>query len=359
MNMTPGWKILAPLGLAAAAASGGLAWSAMQPPAPALQAAAAAPQAARAARIVAAADAFLGSLTEAQRRAAMFPFGDSAQRGRWSNLPPGAYRRAGVRLGELNAAQRAAFADLLAVVLSPQGVQMVKEQLDADDVLRGESGGRGPGFGADNYYVAFLGRPSATAPWMLQFGGHHLALNVTVVGANLTLAPSLTGGQPTRYVKDGKPVYVVAREVAAAQAMLDGLTPAQHAKAVLGDQSIDLVLGAGHDGQALQPEGLPGREMTDAQKARLLALIEARLGMLNADDLAVVMAPIRRSLNDTWFAWYGSPRDAGSAYFRVTGPTLVLEFAPQGFGGPTSGDHIHSIYRDPTNEYGSAWTALR
>ena len=86
-------------------------------------------------------------------------------------------------------------------------------------------------------------------------------------------------------------------------------------------------------------------------------LIEARLGILNADDLTATMADIRKNLNQTYFAWYG-PSDAGSAYFRAAGPTLVLEFSPQNLGGDAS-NHLHNIYRNPTNDYGAAWVSLK
>ena len=103
-------------------------------------------------------------------------------------------------------------------------------------------------------------------------------------------------------------------------AMLNSLTAEQRRKAVISDRRIDLVLGPGHDGQILQPEGLPGSEMTDAQKAQLLAVIEARLGILNAHSLAVAMADVRNNLNQTYFAWYGPTTELGGAYFRVTAP---------------------------------------
>ena len=190
---------------------------------------------------------------------------------------------------------------------------------------------------------------------MLQFGGHHLALNATVKGRSLTLSPSLTGGQPVKYVKDGKPVYIVETEVKQAMAMLNSLTADQRRKAVISTQPIDLVLGPGHDGQKLQPEGLPAGEMTEAQKGQLVALIQARLGMMNPTDFARVMAAIRQNLNQTRFAWYGSTTELGAAYFRVTGPTVVIEYAPQSWD---AGGHIHSMYRDPTNDYGSAWASI-
>jgi hypothetical protein len=308
-------------------------------------------------KIVDAANAFLGTLTDAQRKSAVFGFNDNEQRKRWSNLPVPIVGRAGVAWGDMNAAQRTALTNLLGAVLSPEGVKMVKEEMDADDTLRGGGGfgggggGRGPSFGSDFYYVSFLGAPSATSPWMMQFGGHHLAINATISGPNVTLAPTLTGGQPLRYTKDGKNIYIVAREAHESFAMLNALTPAQKSKAVLGARRIDLVLGAGHDGQTMQAEGLPASAMTEAQKAQFVAMIESRLNILNADDRAAAMAEIRKNLNLTYFAWFG-PQEEGMAYTRVTGPTVILEFSPQ----DDVANHGHNIYRDPTNEYGVAWT---
>jgi hypothetical protein len=108
----------------------------------------------------------------------------------------------------------------------------------------------------------------------------------------------------------------------------------------------------------MMPEGLPGSATTAAQKEQLLALIQARLGILNDETLTSVMGPIRRNLEQTYFAWYGPTADAGSAYFRVSAPTLVLEFSPQGLGGDPA-NHLHNMYRDPTNEYGAAWASLK
>ncbi|MFB9990893.1 DUF3500 domain-containing protein [Deinococcus oregonensis] len=306
-------------------------------------------------KVVAAANAFLGTLTAAQKKTVSYAYNGAAQRAKWSNFPTGIFQRTGLRWGDLSAKQRTALTTLLGTILSADGLKMVQQQMDADEVLKNTDGGRGLVFGSAEYYVAFLGTPSATSPWTLQFGGHHLAINATVVGSNITLAPSLTGGQPVKYTLNGKAVYIVEKEVKDAFAMVGGLTAAQQAKAVISTQNIDLVLGPGQDGKTLQPEGLPGSALSAAQKTQLLALIKDRLGALNAGDLASKLAAIQKNLDKTYFAWYG-PITAGSvAYYRVTGPTVVIEFSPQSMGGdPTN--HIHSMYRDPTNDYGAAWT---
>ncbi len=344
-------------------------------------------------KIVGAAQAYLASLNTAQQTASLFAYNDAAQRVLWSNFPTGIVNRKGVTWGELNETQRTRLMDLLGAILSPEGVRMMREQMDADEYLKlntqqnvfggGARGGGGqprqagaapppggapPGgggtraplrFGADQYYTAFLGTPSATAPWTLQFGGHHLAVNATVVGANVTITPSLTGGQPVKYDWEGKPVYIVEHEVREAQALIDSLTPDQRAKAVIAPAAIDLILGPGHDGQTLQPEGLQASAMTADQKARLLALIEARVGIVNADDAGAAIAKIRADIDRTWFAWFGPTNEAGGAYFRVTGPTIVMEFSPQDVRTGGVSNHLHNMYRDPTNDYGAAWAAIR
>lgn len=310
-------------------------------------------------KVVAAATAFLGTLSADQKKAVSFAFTDAAQRQLWSNFPTGIVQRKGVKWGDLSAAQRAALTTLLGTVLSPGGLKMVQEEMQADEVLRTTDGGNGRlVFGSAEYYVSFLGTPSATSPWTLQFGGHHLAINATVVGPNITLSPSLTGGQPIRTTVNGKTVTVVTQvpqEVKDAYALLSGLSAAQKAKAVISTRSIDLVLGPGQDGKTLQPEGVPGSALSAAQKTALLALIKDRLGILNADDLAVKMAQITKDIEKTTFAWYGPTTAAGTAYFRVTAPTAVIEFSPQSMGGDPS-NHLHNMYRDPTNDYGAAWT---
>ncbi len=339
-------------------------------------------------KVVAAANAFLETLSAAQKKAALFAFTDVAQRTNWSNFPQGGagVNRKGVRWGEMSETQRTALMNLLGTVLSADGLSMVKGQMNADNIIKATdesqpntappaatgtsstqppAGGSGTrpvvSFGSEYYFASFVGTPSTTSPWMLQFGGHHLAINATVVGPNITLSPSLTGGQPVKIASDGKTFTIIPQvplEMTAAFAMLNSLTATQRSKAVISTQRADLVLGPGQDGKTLQPEGVPGSAMTAAQKTKFLALIKSRLGVLNADDLTARMTEIEKNLEKTYFAWYGPTTAGSAAYYRVTGPTVIIEFAPQATDGDAT-NHLHSMYRDPTNEYGAAWTSLK
>lgn len=305
--------------------------------------------------VVAAAEAFLATLTDEQRDLALYDFADNAQRSTWSNFPEGLVVRGGVKRGDMTEDQLAALDALLAAALSADGVNNVALQMAADDALAAAEGG--PGgliFGSAYYYVSFLGEPSTSAPWMLQFGGHHLAVNATFNGPDASFAPMLTGGQPLQITYDGEEVFITERETAAAQALMDSLSAEQKAEAVRGATPINLLLGPGEDGTVIAPEGIKGSDLSDAQRTLLLAVIEARLGFINPDDFVAAMAAATAGIADTHFGWWGPEGTPGAAYFRITGPSLVLEYSPQDMGGDPT-DHAHNMYRDPGNDYGAAW----
>ena len=346
-------------------------------------------------RVVHSANTFLATLSDSQRAKVLFDFNDQAQRVRWSNFPTGFVPRGGMSLKQMNAAQRAAALDLMKMVLSSRGYEKVSQIRMADDDFqtngskRGPRGGGVPGgggrprdggpppfgaggppgndgpgggpptfdsdnlFGSDLYYISFLGKPSITSPWMLQFGGHHLALNVTVVGGKGIMTPSLTGAQPAVFKVDGKTLRPLGRESDEALALLQSLDAKQRSQAVLSYKVADLVLGPGQDGKQISPEGLRASAMNDSQKTLLLQVIAEWAGIMNDAMASARMVQLKQELNETWFAWSGPTDLQGgsniSAYYRIQGPHLVIEYAPQS-DEPTN--HVHTIYRDPTNDYG-------
>jgi hypothetical protein len=303
------------------------------------------------ATIVARANAFLVSLDEGQRSRVLFDYNDAAQRARWSNLPTTMVARAGLKMGELKEPQKAAAMALLAATLSRRGYEKVLAIMEGDETLKSESGGRGGMFGKDLFYISILGKPSVKDPWMLQFGGHHLALNITMVGRDGILTPSLTAAQPAKYTVAGKTVRPLGAENDKAFALVNALDEGQRKQAILSYKVADLVLGPGQDGKTIQPEGLKASAMNGAQQAMLLDLVSEWAGIINDQAATARMADIKAKVADTWIAWSGPTTNGMPAYYRIQGPTLVIEYAPQPLGGdPTM--HIHTIYRDPTNDYG-------
>jgi hypothetical protein len=162
-------------------------------------------------RIVGAANTFLSTLDEKQRQSVLFAFDDQKQRANWSNLPVTFVPRAGVSLKEMNAAQRSAALALVSSALSQRGFEKVKQIMEGDEVNKIKEHNN-PIFGKDLYYISILGKPSAKDPWMLQFGGHHLALNITIAGDRGVLTPTLTGAQPALYTSNGKTVRPLGQE---------------------------------------------------------------------------------------------------------------------------------------------------
>lgn len=304
-------------------------------------------------RAVAAATTFLEALDATQRPKALYEFGDK-KKANWSNLPVTMVPRNGVRLADLDKVQRTKAMDVLAAVLSKSGYQKVIDIMDGDQKLAEGGGGKGKGgkgpmFGADQYYLAIFGKPSATEPWMVQFGGHHLGVNVTVVGKHFVLTPTHTGAQPARFRRDGREVRPLGAENDAAFKLVNALDDKQRAQAVIAEQpQRDLLLGPGRDGRTVEPKGVKGSALTAAQQALLLELVGAWVTMLESDAAAARMAAIKDKVGETYFAWSGPTAEGSAAYFRVQGPTVVIEYAPQ-----NGTDHIHTVIRNPEDDYGA------
>ena len=318
-------------------------------------------------RIVSAAQALLATLDDAGRAKVQFPF-EGPQKARWSNLPSGIFQREGLRIADLTSTQRDAVRTLLTTALSRQGYEKAEAIMQGDEMLRhgepangpggGRRGGRpgGPGggvnFGKDQYFLAFLGTPSTTQPWMLQFGGHHLAINLTMGGSQASMTPSLPAAQPATYTIEGRTVRPLGAENDKAFALINALDNAQRSQAILPYRVADLVLGPGQDGRTIQPEGIRASALTASQQAMLLELAREWAGIMHDAFATARMAEIKANLPNTYFAWSGPTTNGSAAYFRVQGPTVVIEYAPQG-----GVDHIHTIYRDPTNDYGARFAS--
>ena len=297
-------------------------------------------------RIVKAAQDVVAAVDGPARAKLVFPF-ESPQRTNWSNLPSGIYKRNSLKIGDLTAPQRTAVMKLMSAALSADGYRKVIDIMHGDEVLKRGGGGRGPAFGEDEYYLAFLGTPSATTPWMLQFGGHHLAINLTLAGSQASMTPSLPAAQPGKFEWEGRTVRPLGNENDKAFALINALDDKQKGQAILGSASP--ISCSGRAGRQDHPAGrrtglgAVDRSADDALGCR--ARVVGHRGRCVCRDAhgRPQVAPQRHVF------CVERTHDTGSvAYYRIQGPTLVIEYAPQ-----KSVDHIHTIYRDPTNDYGA------
>ena len=331
--------------------------------------------------IAAAAAAFLNTLDDDKRAGVQFPFvpqplataayfkggmrgnidmiGERYGRAVWSNYPVSDVPRPGLRLGSLDDAQRGAAMALLGALLSDRGYRKVQDIMGSDQALA--DAGQPYACGRDAYTLAILGVPGVDTLWMVQFGGHHLALNITILGGHAVLAPVLTGCLPAIYTEHGRQVRTLAAENDKAFALLGSLDDVQRRRAIINHRVSELVLGPGHDGETVSPAGVKASHLDQRQRDMLFGLILEWVGILNDTHAAPRLAEVRNGLDDTWFAWSGPTTPEanrnGASYFRVQGPTLFVEFSPQQPGGDLT-MHVHTIYRDPQNDYGRVWFKL-
>ena len=312
-------------------------------------------------RTVAATEAFLATLDDAQREQVTYDF-DSDEKSGWSNFPVPVVERPGLPFSDMSEEQQQAVMAILQAALSEEGYEKTVGIMVGDQVVR-EQEDNPDLFGLDFYGPAIFGTPSETEPWMLQFNGHHLGLNLTVDGEDNVLTPSFVGVQPAEYtldqagdltafepasVLDSGTIRPMGTENDEAFELMNALDAQQQDQATLDYEVGDLVLGPGEDGRVLEPEGLPASEMDADQQAMLLDLVRQWVGIINEETAQARMSEIEDGLNETYFAWAGPTTNGELIYYRITGPTLHIEFSHQ------MGDvlHIHSVYRDPTNDYG-------
>ena len=306
---------------------------------------------------VSAAAAFLESLSSEQRVTAVLELGDS-RRSNWSNLPPGSVRfeRNGVRIGDLDLEQTDALHHFLAVALSPAGYAVVTGIVRAEDALAESRGGDRSRFSAENYWLAFFGEPSDQSPWGWQFGGHHLAVNVTVADGRSYLSPTFLGIEPATFELNGSTVAPLEPYVQAGLGLINALGEDVRAQATLANRPAGVVTGAGQHGVVPELEGARVGGWSEEHLQLLLDAIGLWVGVLDTRSAQARMGEIRSELGEIHVAWHGAVDGSGSIYYRIQGPSLIIEFSTQGrLGG--GGAHYHSMYRDPSNEYGQAAVA--
>ena len=296
-----------------------------------------------------AAEDFLATLDDAQREQVSYAF-DSADKPNWTNLPVSDEERNGVVFGDMTEEQQQAAMAILKATLSEDGYKKVVGSMEGDQELASEQGGGQ--FGMDHVAAAIFGTPSESEPWMLQLAGHHLALNLTVAGNDNVLTPSFIGVQPSEFELNGETVRPLADENDKAFELMNALDAQQQQEATLDYEVGDVVLGPGEDGRTLEPEGISASELDTNQQDLLLDLAKEWVGIVNDETAEARMSEIEDGLNETYFAWSGPTTNGEPIYYRITGPTLHIEFSHQSQPPPGGILHVHTIYRDPTREYG-------
>ena len=298
-----------------------------------------------------AADRFLESLTPEQRAQATFEF-QSDEREKWHFIPTEMFPRSGLTIKAMTDAQRAHAHDLLGAGLSQRGYLTATAIMDLETVLRAlENGGRMDRDPA-TYFFSIFGVPAANGAWGWRVEGHHLSLHFTIIdGTAVASSPHFFGSNPAQVRTGPKAGLRVLREREdAARALVLALDGAQRTAAIIDDLAPDDILtGVELDIDPLSPVGVKAAALNPSQRDLLMRLIDAYTSIMADDVAAERMAKIREAgHDDIGFVWAG-PTDRGKPhYYRVQGPTFLIEYDNMQGGG----NHVHSVWRDFAGDFG-------
>jgi hypothetical protein len=308
-----------------------------------------------------AATKFLDSLTPEQRQEATFAF-NADERLRWHFIPTEMYPRKGLLVKQMTEPQRKLAHDLLKAGLSQRGYMTASQIMDLESVLDAieaaqrtrETSPRGQPLVRDpeKYFFSIFGTPSTHDTWGWRVEGHHVSLHFNVVNGSLVAAaPTFFGSNPAE-VREGpkKGLRILGAEEDGARALLESLDASQREKAIFKkDAPGDILTMANVKIDPLAPEGIPASALTANQRALLTKLIEVYTGYMAADIAADRVARLKKAGEDKIvFAWAGPVERGKKHYYRVQGPTFLIEYD----NTQNDANHIHSVWRDFGGDFG-------
>jgi hypothetical protein len=306
-----------------------------------------------------AATAFVNSLTPEQRKQAVFAF-NSDERVHWNFIPTEAFPRNGLTVKDMTDAQRKLAHDLLKAGLSQRGYLTATSIMDLENIL-GDLEGRARSSGQQaesmrrdpvRYYFSVFGTPSPKQSWGWRVEGHHVSLHFTLVNGTLVASsPSMFGSNPAE-VPDGpkKGTRILAAEEDSARALLMALDSSQRSKAVINSVAPNEIVTTNKiEVNPLSPIGITADAMTASQRDQLMRLIDVYTGFMADDIAADRMARLKKAgLDKIAFAWAGDAERGKKHYYRVQGPTFLIEYD----NTQNSANHIHSVWRDFNGDFG-------
>jgi hypothetical protein len=206
---------------------------------------------------------------------------------------------------------------------------------------------RDPGF----YYVSIFGNPAATNAWGWRVEGHHLSVNFTLAGQMISTTPMFMGSNPAE-VREGsrKGLRVLASEEDLGRELVKSLSAGQRAIAIFATNAPrEIITGNSRQPKALEVVGLPVGKMTAAQRALLMKLIHEYLFRDRAEIADAELAKLEKAgLEKIYFGWAGGIERGEPHYYRVQGPTFLLEYD----NTQNKANHVHTVWRDFANDFG-------
>jgi Protein of unknown function (DUF3500) len=307
-----------------------------------------------------AADKFLASLTDEQRKKAMFDF-DDVHRVEWFFTPQQDNKtktatRKGLRFEELSQDQKKLALELLKTGTSKTGYNQATTIMSLESILKDtEKKGqmiRNP----DWYFISVFGKPSNTGKWGWRFEGHHLSVNFTIdKGQIASVTPYMFGANPAE-VKDGpkKGLRTLPEIEDQARDLIKSLSDEQKKDAQVAEAQLKEIAEKTTTAAPGDPIGIVGAKLSEAQQATLWKLIKAYTDrMPEAVGNAELNAVKKAGLDKVRFAFTGDPTPGKPYKYRIHGPSFLVEFLNvQADGSGNLANHIHSAWRHLPSDFG-------
>ncbi|MCH7890689.1 MAG: DUF3500 domain-containing protein [Gemmatimonadetes bacterium] len=297
------------------------------------------------------ADQFLMSLSNEERTRATFDF-ESDERERFHFVPPETFERHGFPLEDMSTEQRDLAHALLSTGLSQRGHMTANEIIELEAILEEREGGGQFSRDPDLYFVSVFGTPSTDGTWAWRFEGHHLSLHFTIVDGGTTVSsPTFLAASPAEVTEGrGAGLRPLGALEDAGRALLASLDAAQRDVAIIQEVApTNIVSGVELAPDPLSPVGIVGSELTPTQRDLLMEVIEFYTGVMSDDIAAARRAKIEDDgVDNITFAWAGGTGYGDVSYFRVQGPSFLIEFDHT----QRDPNHIHSGWRDFDGDFG-------
>ena len=310
-----------------------------------------------AAAMSSAAEKWLAALTPDQKQRATFSF-DADERQHWHYVPNEQFPRKGVQIKDMTEAQRALAWDLLKTGVSARGFSTARSIMELENILKSVEAPNGQ-FARDHeaYQFSVFGTPGDKKAWGWRFEGHHVSIRFDVVNGSLTSStPSFFGANPAEVRVDvpgaaPRGTRVLGSEEDAARALLDALDASEKTTAIVANVAPNEMLTSNKlKADPQSPLGLKASAMTPAQREKLMALVDVYAGYMVPDVAAERMDRLRKAgLDNVAFAWCGETERGKKHYYRVQGPTFLIEYD----NSQNDGNHIHSVWRDFNGDFGA------
>jgi hypothetical protein len=277
---------------------------------------------------------------------------EDAKRTDWSYWPR---PRSGLSVELMTTEQRTLTHDLLSALLSADGHMKVVHIMQLDEILWSLEDVGLPR-GVEKYFLSFFGTPSESSPWAWRFEGHHVSLSVTVTPDELTVTPSFFGADPAQTLVGVMAGFRPLRdEEDMARALVKSLNENQRAEAILSDEAPNDIYSTNANKDpnlwetwrtTIQPDGLSVANMTEEQQVLVRRLLDEIVTRYRPEISDAYLREIE--MENLTFGWMGGLERHDKHYYRLQGGDFMYEFD----NVQDNGNHIHSVWRDPSNDYG-------